>query len=349
LATGASTTNTFGSGDLSTNTIGHADTSVNTITGSTNTITGTTNINTTGTAATTLGNSTAATTVTAHGGNSTLSVANGTASLSSGTGSGYTAYSAPQTVVGASLVNGDATSRGLVDGASITNKIQGNTLVDGNMYINGSLTYTSNSSATTTVTSGTSVLPDQIQATSGQMSIANSGATGARTDANGKITNGIVTESTASFTLTNGIGNTHGLVVTESEATLSGGTRSSSMTLNDNGANFSNAQTGAPIQVHGVADGTAPYDAVNVRQLDKVATRAYSGIAQIAAMQAVPAPIAGKNYSLGMGGGFYAGQQAIAFGGKANVGENVSVGASVATGFGNTNDMAASVGAGFSW
>lgn len=222
------------------------------------------------------------------------------------------------------------------------------------MYINGTLDYVSSNSATTTVTgaAGTSNLVAGGTTSAGTQIVAKgTETTHAVVNNFGEITmsNGVATGSSAALTMTNGLGNTHGIVITEDRTVISGGTRSSSMTLNDNGATFSNAATGLPIQVHGVADGTNPYDAVNKRQLDKVATRAYSGIAQIAAMQAVPAPIAGKNYSIGMGGGFYAGQQAIAFGGKAIVGENVSVGASVATGFGNTSDMAASVGAGFSW
>jgi hypothetical protein len=160
----------------------------------------------------------------------------------------------------------------------------------------------------------------------------------------------------AGLTVQNQNGDTHGFFVDQNVAVMSGGTHSTSFTLDDNGATLSNSQTGAPVQLHGVANGTAANDAVNFSQLntldqkvDKNATRAFSGIAQIAAMQAIPAPIAGKNYSIGMGGGFYAGQQAMAFGGKANVGEHLNVSASVANGFGSNKDMAASVGAGFSW
>jgi hypothetical protein len=182
----------------------------------------------------------------------------------------------------------------------------------------------------------------------------------------------------AGLTVQNQNGDTHGFFVDQTVAVMSGGTHSTSFSLDDNGATLSNSQTGAPVQLHGVANGTAANDAVNFSQLnqvdtqvntrinqvdtqvntridqldtkvDKNATRAFSGIAQIAAMQAIPAPIAGKNYSIGMGGGFYAGQQAMAFGGKANVGEHLNVSASVANGFGSNKDMAASVGAGFSW
>ena len=203
----------------------------------------------------------------------------------------------------------------------------------------------------------------------GGMTVVNAGQTGAVVNANGQIGSGATTETTAALTVTNSLGNTHGFVVNQSSATMSGGTQSTSMTLNDNGATFSNAATGNAVQLHGVAPGTAGTDAVNVNQfnglgnqlngvgkqvinlgnqINQNATRAYSGIAQIAAMSAIPTPVAGKNYSIGMGGGFYAGQQAIAFGGKAVIAENFTVGASLGTGF-SSNNMAASVGAGYSW
>ena len=38
------------------------------------------------------------------------------------------------------------------------------------------------------------------------------------------------------------------------------------LTLNDSGATFSNAATGAPTRVTGVANGAGDFDAVNVRQ-----------------------------------------------------------------------------------
>ena len=132
---------------------------------------------------------------------------------------------------------GDAASRQNIAGASYVNRLEGNTLINGNTYINGTLVYTSNTSATTTVTSGQSILNNQ--ATNGQMSIANSGGPGASVDANGRITTGTVNQTSASLTLTNGIGETHGLVVTEEQSTLSGGIHSSSLTLNDYGATFS--------------------------------------------------------------------------------------------------------------
>ena len=47
---------------------------------------------------------------------------------------------------------------------------------------------------------------------------------------------------------------------------IAGGVHTSTMGVNDNGATFSDAKTGARTQVHGVNDGTSNNDAVNVRQ-----------------------------------------------------------------------------------
>lgn len=98
----------------------------------------------------------------------------------------------------------------------------------------------------------------------------------------------------------------HGLVVQETKTTLSGGTNSSSLTLDDRGATFSNPANGQPIQVHGVADGTAPFDAVNVRQL-------YSGLAAVLAAAPEIRLEPGKS-GFGIGVGSYGGYQAIGMG-----------------------------------
>lgn len=78
----------------------------------------------------------------------------------------------------------------------------------------------------------------------------------------------------------------------------------SRMTLNGNGATFSNASTGGPIQVHGVADGKSPHDAVNVRQL-------FGGVA--ASMATAPTVTNMKPGDAGVGVGFgqYGGYNAM--------------------------------------
>ncbi|MEN8889578.1 MAG: YadA-like family protein [Celeribacter marinus] len=129
-------------------------------------------------------------------------------------------------------------------------------------------------------------------------------------DDNGKLVQVEATDTTsgttAAMVVTNDDGNTHGVVVQETKTVVSGGSTSSSMTLADNGATFSNSATGAPIQVHGVADGTAEFDAVNVRQL-------YSGLAAVLASTPDLSLTPGKSgMAIGLGG--YGGYNAIGLG-----------------------------------
>jgi hypothetical protein len=164
------------------------------------------------------------------------------------------------------------------------------------------------------------------------------GATGtyASVNANGKIelnTNQVAPESSTSMTLTNGYGNVHGIVVNERQTTISGGTSSSSMTLNDYGATFSNSANGRPIQVHGVADGTSNFDAVNLQQLDAVKL----GIAGVAAMNNIPALAIDKNFSVGVGVGGFDSKQSFALGANARVNDYLVIKASASHGI-NAND-----------
>ena len=234
---------------------------------------------------------------------------------------------------------------GQLAGSTYINRLEGNTLVNGNMYINGTLGYTSNTSATTSVSSGESIL-DPASTTAGQMAIVNKGQTSphAAIDANSKtyvVTGAEAAQSTASLTLTNGLGNTHGVVVNESQTVLSGGTKSTTLTLDDNGATFRNDVTGGAIKVTGVSNGTHKYDAVNFGQLQD----AYSGVASVSALAAIPDPVPGKKYSVGMGYGHYMGEDAIALGLKGDVSQNLRL----TTGIGHSNDRTTfNAGVGFS-
>ena len=107
---------------------------------------------------------------------------------------------------------------------------------------------------------------------------------------------------------------------------LSGGTTSTSLTLDDNGATFRNDTTGGPARVTGVADGKNDFDAVNFRQLKA----AYAGIASVAALAAIPNPPSGKRFTLGVGFGNFEDTTALAAGIKVGVG-NVSFTAGVGT------------------
>ena len=276
----------------------------------------------------TIGSTSAGTTVTARGGESTLSIANGTASLTAGpalatngtagnssnVGSGgLTVYNSSQTIADGTTIPMASAPDGILAGKSYQNMVNGNLLVDGNVYINGTLDYVSSDSANTTVigSMGTSNLVGATQGATAGTAIVMSGSTGTQTvvDANGKLRNvtGTATESTASMTLTNGVGNTHGIVVTEQQTTVSGGVNSSSLTLNDNGATFSNASNGNPVQVHGVDDGTGDYDAVNIRQFA-------TGVALAVSLAGLPQVEAGKTFAIAAGTGVYMDKYSVAFG-----------------------------------
>lgn len=314
--TGTTLINTSGSDDTS---IGNANTNT-TIVGTTS-VTGTTSINTTGTATTTIGNSTTGTTVTMAGGSSNVSLANGTTSINTisgdantniGAAGNTTSIQSTSVVVG----NNSASSNISVGTGSQSNTISvgtgsaSNTIAMGNVQGGTEITAAAgntamamqNDSITNTVTAADGV--------SGGTVIANNGSQRWIADDNGLLTQVTSTDSTsgttAAMVVTNDRGNTHGLVVQETKTTLSGGTNSASMTLDDRGATFSNPANGRPIQVHGVADGTAPFDAVNVRQL-------YSGLATVLAAAPDIRLAPGKS-GFGVSFGSYGGYEAFGIG-----------------------------------
>lgn len=158
--------------------------------------------------------------------------------------------------------------------------------------------------------------------------VANNGSPRWVADAKGKLTQVTNTDTTsgttASMVVQNSAGNIHGLVVQETKTTLSGGINSASLTLDDRGATFSDPANGNPIQVHGVADGTAPFDAVNVRQL-------YSGLASVLATAPDIRLEPGKS-GFGIGVGSYGGYQAVGFGFGHMYGNGAVLSGSVARG-----------------
>ena len=125
---------------------------------------------------------------------------------------------------------------------------------------------------------------------------------------NGNVTNaigqnngtGIASNSfgTGSGVTNNFIGNNN----PGSTVQLDGG--SSRMTLNGNGATFSNPATGGPIQVHGVADGSSPHDAANVSQL-------FSGIATSMATAPTVTDLKPGEGGIGLGFGHYGGYSGV--------------------------------------
>lgn len=278
-----------------------------------------------------------------HTGNSKLAT-NGTSGITSGSGSGgMQIYQSPQ------FIAPNATVGDLLNGRAYQNKVNGNLFVDGNVYINGLLEYVSSNAASTTVTSSaTSILGTDL-ATTGGTSIVMKGteATHAVVDEKGQVrmVSGVSEQSAAALTVTNGIGNVHGFFVNETQATISGGVHSTSLTLDDNGATFSNSANGRPVQVHGVADGTAEYDAVNYRQLRSVA----AGVASATAIANLPPVDTNKSFALGLGLGNYHGMTSIAFGLSARPTSNVVTRLSVATVHRQRKSTTVGAGLGVSW
>lgn len=283
-------------------------------------------------------------------GSGTPLASNGMSGTTSGSGpGGIQVYQNTQTI-GANSTIGNQ-----LEGRQYQNKVNGNLFVDGNVYINGTLEYVSSNAATTTVTSntGSSILGANMSTSGGTYTVMKgTNATHAAVDANGRISlvPGVSAHSSSAMTLTNGLGNTHGFIVNEQQATMSGGLNSSSMTLSDNGATFSNSATGSPVQVHGVMDGTADYDAVNVRQLRRTQSELSSGIAGIAAMANIPPVDQDKRFSLGAGVGHYMNSTSLAIGSSLRLTPSTVVRASVASSErGSSNSTTYGLGVGVSW
>ena len=202
-----------------------------------------------------------------------------------------------------------------------------------------------NGTARTQVSNGVSDLSGASQKTNAEVLLRNSAGTAV--DSKGKIlqagATGYVapTGSTAALTLTNGYGNTHGLVVTESQTTLSGGSQSSSLSLNDRAATFSNAQTGAPITVTGVANGRADFDGVNVRQFA-------GAVAAVSAQANIPALTAGQDRTMGVGVANFMGKSALAIGMTMRGNGNSVFKATISSGL-NAGGSQAVVGVGGAW
>lgn len=300
----------------------------------------------------------ASATIQANGGVST-----GTAPLTNG----YSAYTASQNLSAYNAANPakpqiadtllyNSNANGTINTSSpknytYTNKIEGNTLVNGDVYINGKLDYVSNSSASTTVKSASGngtilssadqTAPNTLDGTkvTGSLQIVAKGAA----DASGNT----AAQASAGLTLTNGIGNTHGIQIYENKTVLSGGTHSTTMTLNDNDVTVANAQTGAPVQIKGVADGTSTYDAVNFGQLKGLETKLSQGIASTTAMTNIPQVDQNKTTSIGVGLGGYNGESAIAIGAGYRFAQNGVVKVSVASS--NHGTPSYGMGAAWSW
>jgi hypothetical protein len=199
------------------------------------------------------------------------------------------------------------------DGSTTTEKygtiVTGRMYVDGDLTVNGFITSANPSSVSGIAVNNSGLSVDGVNNTVRVVAAGTPTGSGARAEL-------VLKEESAVVTVTNPVTReTHGLFVNTQSTTLTGGTRSTSLTLNDNGAAFRNEITRGPARVTGVDDGRSRYDAVNYGQLQK----AYSGVASVAALAAVPGPVPGKKFSLGVGAGTYMDERAVAMAFTADV------------------------------
>jgi hypothetical protein len=331
--TGATTTNDI------------TNTGALTSTGAT-TLTGATNINTTGTAATTIGNSTAGTVASMTGGASSMTVNNTSATVANGgntvaVSSGGTAIthgdSGNSVTVGAT----QSTTVGL-NTVDYGTSVNGGMLVTGDLGVNGNI-YSLNPTANATVNIANNGL-NITGATNTVSLIADSNAI--ESDGRGQLT---LQENQVSLTVVNPTTHqAHGLFVGTDRTVLSGGTTSTTLTLDDGGATFQNTSTGGPAKVTGVADGTSTYDAVNYRQLRKAQEKAHAGIAAASALAAVPSPMPGKRFAIGAGWGHFQGENALAIGLKMQIWDSINASAGVGIGVGQS-EATCTANTGFSY
>ena len=86
--------------------------------------------------------------------------------------------------------------------------------------------------------------------------------------------------------------------------------------------------------------------AKNSTRIDDLEDESRSGIAAVAAMAAIPAPMNGRKFSVGLGAGHFNGESAIAAGFNARLTDSMTLTGGVG---GNGDEVATSLGIGFSW
>jgi hypothetical protein len=251
-----------------------------------------------------------------------------------GSGSGYSTNTIGNTNVNTTISNYASNNGASTLGGTVS------VLANGinNMMTNASLN------------TGTSMIAGATQGTVGGVATA---MIGANTAANpqylinnqGQIiqtTSATANMSSTALVMTNGLGNTHGIVIQENQTTVTGGYHSTGLTLSDAGAFFRNSVGGAA-RVTGVADGQYYYDAVNYGQLRQV----YGGVASAAALSQIPNPTGQNRFSIGMGYGNFMGANSFAFGAKAAVTKSIMLQFGVGFSQNNTQTWAAGVGYSF--
>jgi len=253
-------------------------------------------------------------------------------------------------------VSGDTSSNALAVGDTQTGtvglttfdygtEVTGGMLIDGDLGVNGSI-YSLNPTASATV----NVANNGMTITGAENTVVLQADDDAL-DTNARSSLSMAPTS-ASLLVNTDDGQSHGIIVTQTSTIVTGGTSSTTLTLDDNGATFADEDTGDPVKVTGVADATGSFDAVNYRQfrsevnrLDDRIDNAYSGIASVAALSAIPNPVPGKNVSVGLGFGNFESESAFALGAKAFVGKSRNVALTAGVGYcDNTTTLSAGLG-----
>jgi hypothetical protein len=224
-------------------------------------------------------------------------------------------------------------------------EVTGGMLIDGDLGVNGSI-YSLNPTASATV----NVANNGMTITGAENTVVLQADDDALdTNSRSKL---LMNPTSTSLLVNTDTGQSHGIEITQTSTIISGGTSTTTLTLDDDGATFADDVTGNPVKVTGIANGTSTYDAVNFGQLwseskrlDNRIDKAYSGIASTAALTAIPTPVPGKNVSFGLGFGNFESHSAIAFGTKALVGKNKDISVMAGMGYSdNTTTLSAGLG-----
>jgi hypothetical protein len=205
------------------------------------------------------------------------------------------------------------------------------------------------SSAVTVVSGLTSLRAVDAKADGAQVSVGANSAMMIATTTDGE-NMVVVDKSSARVVFRNNAGNEYGLVVSADSTTLtSGGDEATTIRMDADGVTFEHfgastessqkgGSTGAPVQVHGIAAGTAETDAANMGQLavikDQLAANedqieaiehdAYRGIAISNAME-VFLPDPGKKFRLNLGMGYYKDQTALGVTGSGRLTDDIGL------------------------
>jgi hypothetical protein len=221
--------------------------------------------------------------------------------------------------------------------------------VDGDVDVSGDLDVTGATSLSSTLlVEGATTINDTLIVDVGATTFDVNGTRANLTVQSGGNSSALNVEATTVSLTNNGSGITsaagRATVTGTTRTTITGGT--SSMLVDNSGVSFSGTG-GAPLRVTGVSDGFAPFDAVNVRQLQQMDGRLSAAIAGTMAMTQLPSMSAGENFAFGIAVGHYNSQNAFALGGAIRVADTMTLRGAVQ--HSSTGGTGGAIGAGWSW